>query len=295
MKNVLEYFYSIHIDNIRLNGNNYFFQYNNENYILYQYNDEYKNLEKIYEIYLQVLNRGIYCHQIILNNNNQISTLYNNKNYVLLKYNLKIDNKISLNDIIYFGNITYGYKININWKDLWAKKIDYFEYQLSHVGKKYPIIRESFSYYVGLVEIGIILLNEKKEIIGSIEHNRLLYGENYLEFYNPLNFIIDVRVRDSAEYFKNKLKKEKDIFDDIKNYFIYSKLSENEIYYFFVRMLYPSFYFDCYESIINDNEEEYKIKEVIEITPYYEKTLKKLYQYLKKYIYIPEIEWLNKL
>ena len=70
-------------------------------------------------------------------------------------------------------------------------------------------------------------------------------------------------------------------------------MNENEVYYFFVRMFYPSFYFDCYEDIINGKVDEYKIKEVIEITPFYEKLLKELYQYLKMYIQIPEIEWLN--
>ena len=43
---------------------------------------------------------------------------------------------------------------------MWIRKIDYFEYQISQFGKKYPIIRESFNYYVGLAENGISLLNK---------------------------------------------------------------------------------------------------------------------------------------
>ncbi len=295
MKNVLNYFYNIYAENIRLNGDNYYFNYKNENYIFYLYNDNYKELEKIYEIYTQILKRGIYSHQIILNKDNQISTIYNQKQYVLLKISINLNTKITINDILYFGNITEGYKNIINWKNLWSNKIDYFEYQMSHFGKKYQLIRNSFSYYAGIVENGIILLNEKKDVISSISHKRILNNETVLEFYNPLNYIIDIKVRDAAEYFKNKLLTDKNVFEDIKNYLSISKLNENEVYYFFVRMFYPSFYFDCYEKVMNGILDEYKIKEVIEITPYYENLLKGLYQYLKKYIQIPEIEWLNRI
>mgnify|MGYP004561957877 FL=1 len=295
MKNILNYFYNIYAENIRLNGDNYYFNYKNESYVFYLYNDNYKELEKIYEIYTQMLKRGIYSHQIILNKDNQISTIYNQKQYVLLKISIKPNTKITINDILYFGNITEGYKNIINWKNLWSSKIDYFEYQMLHFGKKYQLIRNSFSYYAGIVENGIILLNEKKDVISSISHKRILNNETILEFYNPLNYIIDIKVRDAAEYFKNKLLTDKNVFEDIKNYLSISKLNENEVYYFFVRMFYPSFYFDCYEKVINGILDEYKIKEVIEITPYYENLLKGLYQYLKKYIQIPEIEWLNRI
>ena len=40
-------------------------------------------------------------------------------------------------------------------------------------------------------------------------------------------------------------------------------------------------------------EEESKIKEAIKITPIYEKLIKKLYQYLKSIIQLPEIDWLE--
>ena len=58
-------------------------------------------------------------------------------------------------------------------------------------------------------------------------------------------------------------------------------------------MLYPSFYFDLYEQIIENKLEESKIKEAIKITPIYEKLIKKLYQYLKNIIQLPEIDWLE--
>ena len=36
---------------------------------------------------------------------------------------------------------------------------DYYEMQLEEVGIKYPILKQSFNYYLGLSEIAINLLN----------------------------------------------------------------------------------------------------------------------------------------
>lgn len=148
---------------------------------------------------------------------------------------------------------------------------------------------------MGIVENGIALLNNRKEMTTSISHKRIDNGETLFEFYNPLNYILDTRVRDASEYFKNKLFNNEDVLAQIIEYLKKANMSEGEVYYFFIRMLYPSFYFDCYEKIIRQEIEEYKIKEVITITPHYEKLLKNLYQYLKEFIQIPEIEWLNSI
>ena len=88
------------------------------------------------------------------------------------------------------------------WKQLWSNKVDYFEYQITQVGKKYPLIRESFSYYIGVVEAGICLLNNSKKLRCSVAHKRITKNEDLFEFYNPTNYILDTRVRDLSEYFK---------------------------------------------------------------------------------------------
>lgn len=295
MKNLINYYYNLYFEDIRLNGNNYYFTSNNGNYyLLYQCNDEYEKIKEIYNTYIEISKYGIYSHQIILNKDQNIMTRYNDKNYMLLKLVSNLPNiEVGINEITYFGNKTNIFKGIINWKKLWMNKVDYFEYQISQVGKRYPLIRESFSYYIGIVENGISLLNEKKEVTFSVSHRRISKNQNIQEFYNPINYIIDTRVRDSAEYFKSIISIDTDIFPDIKKYLMEANLTENEIYYFFVRMFYPTFYFDCYEQIMSGQCEEIKIKEAIKIAPIYEKLLKDLYQFLKYYIKIPEIEWLN--
>ena len=117
--------------------------------------------------------------------------------------------------------------------------------------------------------------------------------DSLFEFYNPLNYIIDIKVRDSAEFFKSMLFREEDVLENIKIYIATAHLTEDELYYFFIRMLYPSFYFDLYEQIVENKLEESKIKEAIKITPIYEKLIKNLYQYLKNIIQLPEIDWLE--
>ena len=94
-----------------------------------------------------------------------------------------------------------------DWKRLWEEKIDYFEYQLSQFGNKHPLIRESFAYYTGYVEMAISLLNDlpKKNNNLVLTHKRIRGNSTLYDLYDPFNFVIDHKVRDAAEYFKSKI------------------------------------------------------------------------------------------
>jgi len=81
--------------------------------------------------------------------------------------------------------------------------------------------------------------------------------------------------------------------NDIIYYIQYSKLTEYELQMFFVRMLFPTFYFDIYEEVITGDMKEKELLRIITHTERYEILLKQLYQYLRTIIYLPEIEWLN--
>lgn len=295
MKNALNFYYNLSSNNIHLNEGNYYFDANGETYVLCAYNGTIQEVKELYNLHLYLLQNKIYTHQIILNKDDNIITVFDNKQYVLLKVYNYLNEKITIHDVVNYGNITMGIKRTNNWKQLWINKIDYFEYQMSQCGKKYPLLRESFSYYVGITENGIALLNEVENDILSISHKRIYSDESLFDFYNPLNYIVDTRVRDTAEFFKSRIFVSNNLFLEIKNYLIQSRLSDKEMYCFFIRMLYPTFYFDCYEKIIAGDLEEYKIKEVINVTSKYENILKMLYNFLKKYIKIQEIDWLNRI
>ena len=301
MKNVINYYYNLNPEEIRQVNKMYKFKINNDFYTLMEIENNIKKINEIYEISIELNIRGIYTHTIITNLQNSIITYINNNAYVLLKTYSKMEEEINLKNVIEFSNITTNIVKNDslkrdNWYQLWINKIDYFEYQINQIGKKYKLIRESFSYYAGILETGISLLVNTKltNITLSICHNRIRKNDTLFDLYNPFNFIIDSKVRDAAEYFKEQFKYN-DPYESIIEYLEYNNLTDDEIRLFYIRMFYPSFYFDLYEEIISSSKEEKEIKKIIDKAEEYELLLKKLYIYINNKIALPEIEWIKKM
>ena len=300
MKNAIKYYYNLSADNIHQYKNEYKFTNNNKEYILYPYIYTLEELEEKYQLQIYINSLGIYSHKIIKNNGNELLTIINNKRYVLIE--IQNENRIiNSNDISIFLNIQVNPErfnnINrINWYKLWENKIDYIEYQISQFGKKYPIIRESIDYYIGIAENCISLLSdiETSLITISCMHNRITQKTNTIEFYNPVNFIIDKRVRDIGEYLTNKLYEETDIIIIINNILTHNFFSNDEIFLLFIRILYPSNYFDICEKIIETNTEQDKLIKLLSKIEIYENNIKQIYKNIKKMITVPEIEWLSK-
>ena len=299
MKNAIAYYYNLHSYDIHQYKDTYKFSVGNLYYVLLPCDSS--NIENIYELTKELISRGIYTHQIIPNIENNLYTTINNINYTLLFLRENNDNIVTLDNITAFNNITsniiFEEQNHHEWSILWQNKIDYFEYQVSQFGKKYPKIRESFSYYVGLAETGISLYNNMKLNMNYyyIQHKRIKLDSTFFDLYNPLNFIVDCKIRDVAEYFKDLFLTKDDIFDDIINYFQHENLSTYDCLVFYIRMFYPSFYFDMYEKIISNEVSEDKLINIIKKTDSYENLLRKLYRYMSNYIRMPDIEWLNKL
>lgn len=300
MKNAIKYYYNLNPIDIHQINKIYKFHISNNNYILYPYQRKYEDLKEIYELHLYIKSIGIYCHQIILNKDNQIITNINGIPFILLKTETNNRN-INIQDIIFLSkipiNTTSFTKIKrTEWYKLWSEKIDYIEYQISQFGKKYPLIRESSDYYIGIVENCIsLLINQKATKINiSISHDRINEKTNIEEYYNPLTFILDNRIRDISEYIKLYLTKDKDIVSYIKKYIYTNKLTVNEIEQLFIRIMYPSEYLDTCELILNNRINEKELLKIINNSNIYEKNIKKIYNFLRKQAPIPEIEWLTK-
>lgn len=299
MKNALQYYYHLTVQNIHQSEGIYKFQLQNQYYAFYPYDGDLNAIETIYNLSIDLLNNGIYCHQIVLNLENKIVTFVNGNPYVLLRSNYALEEKITLEHIISFSNMTNNitYKSEIrrdNWEQLWSQKIDYFEYQVNQFGKSHPIIRESFSYFAGLAETGISLLNQMKldykDLV--VSHKRIKRTQTVFDLYNPFSFIIDLKVRDACEYFKESFITNKNILDDIKYYLANNRLTNYEYLMFLIRMFYPSFYFDLYEDIIENNKNEELLKPIIQLADQYQKLLHELYIYISNFIALPEIEWI---
>ncbi len=291
MKNLISYYYNLIINEIRKIDDYYNFEIDGKKYCFLPY---YGDINNLYNIYTLLIRNNKYCHQIILNKDNSIVTVYENKPYILIKKNIYLLNKVTMDEILSYDSIVY-YEKNINWKDLWKEKIDYYEYQMNQLGFKYKLLKNSFSYYIGLSETAISLLNylDKGKITYYISHKRVNYKENMDDFLNPLNIIIDNRTRDIAEFLKFNYINDAIDFDDVLKSLNMLNLTYNECILLLARLIYPSYYFDIYDKIIQERLSEEKITFYTKKNVYYETFLKNIYKYLKSRVRLPQIEWLE--
>ena len=292
MKNTINYYYNLNINTIHQKEKNYYFKADNKNYLLLKCT----NIEEPDDIYrLNIyLSQILPVHRIVLNANNEAITKINDSNYLLLEL-FSNNNKINLNNIIELSNIRIPFSVDKlkrnDWYNLWIKKVDYFEYQLSQIGKKYPLIRESFNYYVGLAENAIILVNniDFNNIPLGLSHRRITNMS--FNLYNPLNIVIDARIRDVCEYFKFCFFNNIDISMELELFLSYNSFNIDEAKLFLARMFFPTYYFDLYEKIIDNEIDESEIKKVIIKADNYEKILKQVYYHFKNNQI--NIEWLE--
>lgn len=303
MKNNIMYYYNLRIDNITQNNNNYYFTINNDNYCFTIYTRDIKESNEIYKLNKYMLSSNILVHEIIPNKDNYVVTIINNIPYILYKIYINKNKKLTINELTYLSNYTYQVDKILtrnNWNILWSNKIDYFEYQINQMGKKYPILVDTFAYFTGLAENAIsyvkyTTLETQMETSDNpvISHRKI---NNTIEsLYNPLNIILDHKSRDIAEYIKlSFLNKNTNIYQELDSYFSNNYYSEYGLRLLYARIIYPSFYFDMYEQIIQGLRKESDLLNIVSLLDDYELYLKEMYYYLKKYHNIPEIDWITK-
>ena len=179
-----------------------------------------------------------------------------------------------------------------NWYFLWCKKNDYFEYQNSHITRKYKFIDESTDYYIGMAETAISYLkyniNSTNDYL-TICHKRIKPEE----MNNPMNLILDHRERDISEYLKYLFIKKQNNLESINRILNFYTYTKNEYIRIYARMLYPSYYFDIYEKVVNENEKERKLREILNRIDEYEKYLYQIYILISKKEKIKKVDWIN--
>lgn len=297
MKNVINYYYNFFPMEIHQKNNEFYFKIEKKDYLFTIYDknlNKIEDMKKMVQIFKYV---NVQINNPVINILNSYITYYNNKSYVLLQINEKNTQKVEFEDIIKFGALTYGVfnefvKVDALSK-AWINKIDYFEYQVNQFGIKYPNMRYSFNYFIGLAENALIILNEilTSKIPIVVSHERIKKHMTKSNLYNSLSFIFDSRVRDIGEYIKEKM------FDEnveylIRNYFSYTKISNEEAILLFSRILFPTYYFDiCEEAFEIENDD--KIKAITEKVITFESNLKQIYLLLRNNYNIMEIEWLR--
>ncbi|MBR3661593.1 MAG: hypothetical protein IKN63_06845 [Bacilli bacterium] len=298
MKDLLNYYYFIIPDKIGMKNGNYYFTFKNHEFIFYLYNNSLNNIDALFNLNNYMLFNNFKINRIILNKDRNILTKKDNKDYILVELLINSKDKISLNNIIEFNKLNININVlnRTNWYYLWSNKIDNIEYSLNHLKSKYPYLYNYSSYYIGLTENAISYLkyiNLNNNNIG-VCHKRINVNDNLREFYNPMNLVIDYKVRDKTEYYKSLFFNKRISINEIINSIKLLKLSDIDLIYFYIRMLYPSFFFDLYDSIINKKNDDKDIEIIVNKQSDYEYLLYEIYLFLKLRINIIGIEWINK-
>ncbi len=305
MKETIKYYYDIDVNDLEESDGKYHFKFQNRDFFFVFYN---RNLEELDDILLCVQNmkeKGIAVNDLVLNRNDSFLTKVNDYDYILMA----VSNYSETYDIFDIANVASKLCLNNknskiyrnNWGNLWMQKIDYFEYQIRELGLNKPVIKDSFSYYVGLAENAISYVNNinyKYRILDApivLSHRRVFYPNYKLNFMNPLSFIFDLEVRDIAEYLKAMFFAIEDIdevLEDLKCYLKIRNLSIYEANMFYARLMYPSYYFDIYEEVMNKDRNEEDLVDIIKKCSSYEMFLKEAYLEISKYAPIDKIDWL---
>ena len=295
MKNFITYFYGVNPKTIRYGKTGYFFSDEKNEYVL---KENIRKKEELYELldltdYLRQF--GIYFHEIILNNFNDVESYINGKNYVLLKVSSKGNRNISFNDILKLTGIEvkkeYKYIVRSNWNALWREYMDYIESVLPSYQKNNDEVTAYVDYNIGLVENAIQLLSDMKGKGNNICHIRLNPKMTLIEFYNPCNVVLDSKSRDFCEYYRSSLDDNIIPLEQVQ----LSHLNVFEQQLFFIRFLYNITFFD---ALINHDESngrdnDLKYEELFNNVSSHEKAIKSIYKYYFKSV-LPEIEWIKK-
>lgn len=294
MNNFIDYFYKIRVQKIEYYKKYYSFIYQGYMYKLYLL-DSNINVNMLVNMNKMLVGHTL-VSEIIINKDNEYISKFNNQSFILIKIFANVDNMITLDEINYLANSLYTLNLNINWGILWSRKIDYLEELINENGKKYPLIVDSFNYFVGMAENAIAYFNDiniEKDYKYVVSHKCIRLNDSIEVIYNPLNIIFDYRVRDIAEYIKNAFfLNNKDIFNELNIYIRKNPLSLTDVKLLIARLMYPSFYFELYDDILIYNQDERIIEKVINRLPEYEKYLATVIKYFQKWYDVPEIPWL---
>ena len=308
MKQTINYYYNLNIDELDEHNGKYHFTYNRCDYFFIYYNRSLDELNDIINCSIDLQQKGINCHKIIYNIEKKPLTKVGNYYYILLAMQNK-NEEYDILDIIDMQkklvlNNNYSKLYRNNWPKLWSGKVDYFEYQIKELGLEKKSVSKSFSYYIGLAENAISYakstIDNYPQTINdrvTLSHRRIYYPNLKLNFLNPLSFIFDLEVRDIAEYLKAIFFTNSDIIpiEELETYLKTTKLPIYSYQMLYARLLYPSYYFDIYEQIMDNKLNEDSLLRVIKKVNQYEQFLKKAYLEISKYANIDKIEWIINL
>ena len=128
----------------------------------------------------------------------------------------------------------------------------------------------------------------------TVAHKRIRADDTDFDLYNPLSLIIDYQTRDFGEYIKAKFFNGEDIWIELDEFFKHYNLSLFGRRLLYARLLFPSYFFDVYESIVEGKLKEEDIMSIVCKAEQYEDFLIELHTYINRDNLLPQLDWLNK-
>lgn len=275
MKNAIRYYYHLEVGNIEFRDYHYYF----DSYVLVEIEKQVD-----FSIYQFLLDNHYPVYTIIRNKDGEYITNIDNKNYLLLY--VTSQDRTSFELLENFQIPVYQKEI-LPWHELWMNKVDFYEKHVQTVTSRK--IKDSFFYYIGMAENAISFYQIiKKEYPLYIAHGRM---SRDFDFWNPTNLVVDYRVRDVASYVKRLFFEGNFQISDLYLFLYRFQFQEQDYLLFYARMLYPSYYFDCYDKIVKGESEDC-LNRYIEKVDEYEEFLRALYYSFSRVVFLPKIDWL---
>ena len=294
MEDILKYYYDLSNIEIQKRDDNFLIVDDKDyTYLLCKYHNE--DINYIINILSNYKNNkyGLF----IKNREGSYILKYDKNEYVLILLRGILNEEVNLQDIIINNNVfRYLNNYNIDLIELWSKKIDYLEYQISELAKENREVLNSFSFFIGLAENAITFISVNNinfnNIRKSLEHKRMNLISN-VYYYNPLNILIDYNIRDLAEYVKSNILKD-DILNNVNYILDNAQLNSDELKLFYARLMFPTYYFDLVEDIILNKENESILDLYVENVDKIINFLNDTYIEIKKRISIDIPVWIKK-
>jgi len=232
---------------------------------------------------------------IIKNRFGKKYSVYDNKMYILVSIRKRM---VTLTELNKLHNLFYQNDNNVDLNKLlttWTDRIEYIENNAVNSLRIDSIYYENnlkiMLFILGLAQnslqyLGDIIMDYSGIVNNVCLTHRRLKSLSSLEFFDPLNFIVDHPLRDFVDLYKNNSIS----FNELANMLDYYKFSIKEASMLMTRVLYPSNEFDLIEENMMKKNITFKLdynieKELMKI--------KKIYEYLKKMYNLRPIDWLE--
>ena len=280
MINILKRYYDIEIKEYDKYKDGIVFFINDSYYYFMKYEFDIEYLTISYDFYVYLKSKKIKIHDFVFNKNKELIS----ESYILFKLNCFLED-IDINDILLFSkNIITKEFMTYNMIDFWYRKIDYLEKQVTELSDN-KLINYSFDYFIGISEE--LLLYFKNNYFND-ENNiclvhRSLDSLSSIDFYNPLNIMVDSKYKDIISYIR--------LTDDWNLFLnLLDRINSNDKIYIFVRMCFPFKYFNLVSDIILNNKSNNELAIVLNRITEYEEYLKMVEKMCGIYLF----SWIKK-